>query len=302
MLQFSGLSKRYRTSREPALLGFDLEVRDGEIVGLVGLNGAGKTSAIRIASGVTLPSGGTVRVDGHDIVGEKRLASARLGWVPEFPNFEPQGRAQELLEYFAGYYALEPGKTSEWIQFLLKQVGLSGREHDRVGTYSQGMKKRFALAAALIHRPKNLLLDELLNGLDPEGIRFARHLILSLRSQGCAVLLSSHILTEVEQLADRIAFVHKGKLLRILPHQDLERAPGARLRVQVTHPAEGVLEYLRTVGPTTWEGRSYVVSSPQVGPHQVNRELLQRGFEVAELHTEREDLESYFFRLIEEAG
>ncbi len=319
MLRFAGVTKRYpanpwlpahdpggpaawghRGDQRPALDGLDLEVRNGEIVGLVGLNGAGKTTAIRIAVGVSLPTRGSVSVDGHDIVEEKIEAASTLGWVPEFPNFEPQAGALELLQYFAGYHGMGGAPTREWCISLLQQVGLEGRERDRVGTFSQGMKKRFAMAAALLNRPKNLFLDELLNGLDPQGIRFSRNLLLSLRQQGCAILLSSHILTEVEQLSDRIAFVHQGKLIKTISHDELEKAPGSRLRIRITAPDQGALEYLRSVGPTETDGPTFVLAAPQADPAEVNAQLVRRGYRVVDLHTEREDLEAYFFRLIGE--
>lgn len=318
MLRFVGLTKQYPPDRflpsrgpgrsafwgsgRPALTALDLEVRNGEIVGLVGLNGAGKTTAIRVAAGVALPSRGTVLLDGHDIVGAKLEAASSLGWVPEFPNFEPQGRAADLLEYFAGYYGLQGPSSRDWCHSLLRQVGLEGHERERVGTFSQGMKKRFAMAAALLHHPKNLLLDELLNGLDPQGIRFSRNLLLSLRQQGCAILLSSHILTEVEQLSDRIAFVHHGRLIKTIPRAELEKAPGSRLRVRVVNSDAGVLDYLKGVGPTVIDGPSFVLEAPQADPSEVNAELVRRGYRVADLHTEREDLEAYFFRLIGEGS
>ncbi|MDE1819843.1 MAG: ABC transporter ATP-binding protein [Euryarchaeota archaeon] len=301
MLEISGLSKQYPTQREPALRDLSLSVHDGEIVGFVGLNGAGKTTAIRVAAGVALPSSGAVRLDGFDIVAEKIRAASTLGWVPEFPNFEPQGRALQLLEYFSGYHRMEGPQARDWCRFLLARVGLEGHERERVGTFSQGMKKRFALAAALLSKPKNLLLDELLNGLDPQGIRFSRNLLLSLRHQGCAILLSSHILTEIEQLADRIAFVHQGRLIRLISRGELEKAPGSRLRVKLSNPDSGALDYLSSLGKAVSEGSSLVLDAPGVDPAEVNQALVQRGYRVADLHTEREDLEAYFFRLIEEA-
>jgi ABC-2 type transport system ATP-binding protein len=285
-----------------ALKGLDLEVRPGEILGLVGLNGAGKTTAIRIACGITLPTAGTVLVDGHDIVREKIEASKHLGWVPEFPNFEPRGQAIDLLEYYAGYHRMSGPETLRWCAEVLSQVGLAGREFDRLETYSQGMKKRFSLASALLCRPTNLLLDELLNGLDPDGIRSVRALLLALRKEGRSILLSSHVLSEVQALADRIAFVHEGAVLGIVTREGLSSAPTRRLRIVLREESPAALSYLGSVGKVAQDGRTYFLTEADVPTDEVNEQLVHRGVRVLELRSETEDLESYFFRLIEGAA
>lgn len=314
MLRFEGLFKQYRSFPMPrmhggprpepvaALNGLDLEVRRGEIVGLVGLNGAGKTTAIRIAAGVTLPTQGTVWVDGHDIVREKLVAAQYLGWVTEFPNFEPQARALDLLEYFAGFHRMSGPETLRWCAEVLQLVGLGGHELERLGSYSQGMKKRFSLASALLGRPTNLLLDELLNGLDPRGIRAARGLLLALRDQGRSILLSSHVLSEVQQVADRVAFVHKGRVIKVISRDELASAPGTRLRIVLREPVPAAVAFLEKAGRLAVDGRTLLLEDPRVEADEINDQLVRRGARVVELHTETEDLESYFFRLIGEAS
>ena len=302
MIEFRGLSKSYTKRGRPALLPFELEVRKGEILGLVGLNGAGKTTLIRSAAGLILPTAGTVLLDGHDIVTDKIRASATVGWVSEFPNFEPSARAADLLEYLAGYNGLRGPEALPWVLGILRQVGLEGDEWQRVGTFSQGMKKRFALATALVARPTNLLFDELLNGLDPEGIRYVRSMMLTLRKEGASVLLSSHLLGEVENLADRIAIVHEGRLLEVLPREALLSSRGRSLRIVLHGPGDGALDYLSTVGKVTAEGTTYRIADPRTEAWQVTEELVRRGYHVAEVRTEHEDLESYFFRRIRGAG
>lgn len=314
MLRFEGLFKQYSNpwvraftparGREPvrALNGLDLEVRKGEILGLVGLNGAGKTTAIRIAAGVILPTSGRVLVEGRDIVREKVLASEHVGWVPEFPNFEPQARALDLLEYFAGYHRMSGAETLRWCAELLQLVGLGGQELKRLGAYSQGMKKRFSLASALLCRPENLLLDELLNGLDPRGIRAARGLLLSLRDQGRSILLSSHVLSEVQQIADRIAFVHLGQVLKTITRDELSRAPGTRLRIVLREPVPAALEFLSKAGHMMQDGRTVLLEDARLESDEINDQLVKRGARVLELRSETEDLETYFFRLIGEAS
>ncbi|MFI5420095.1 MAG: ABC transporter ATP-binding protein [Nitrososphaerales archaeon] len=225
MLHFRNLSKVFRGNEDrKAIDSVTFDVLDGEVVGFVGLNGAGKTTTIRIASGVALPTSGGVLVDGHDIVHDKLEASRQIGWVPEFPNFDMGERALNLMEYFCGFYRLDTLEAKRRSTYLLERVGLDRVAEKKLRTFSQGMKKRFSLASAMISDPRNYLFDETLNGLDPEGVQFVRNLIVSLRKANKAVLLSSHILTEVENLADRIVLIHNGKIVREIKREELGRS------------------------------------------------------------------------------
>jgi ABC-2 type transport system ATP-binding protein len=300
-IEFEELTKTYFGGKVPAVRGLTLEVSKGEVLGLVGLNGAGKTSMIRVGGGLILPTSGTVRLNGFDIVEEKVKASASVGWVPEFPNFDPRARAWELLEYLGGYNGLSGPSFRASCYSLLGKVGLAGCEMQRLGSFSQGMKKRFSLATAILARPDNLLLDELLNGLDPEGIRYVRELIFSLRKDGASVLLSSHILSEVENMADRIAILHNGRLLKVVSREELEGSTARRLRVRVVEKEADASAYLSSVGEVVREGIYLTVANPTSEAWQINDELVRRGCKVAEIRIEREDLESLFFRLIHEA-
>ena len=210
MIQIDAATKIFSKKDKPAADAVSLKAADGEIVGFVGLNGAGKTTTIRMAAGVSLPTSGSISIDGHDIVSDKVEACRRIGWVPEIPNFEPSTRALSLMEYFAGFYGIPASEAKERSLELLRTVGLGGEEGKKLRAYSQGMKKRFSLAVSMLGGPRNYLFDEVLNGLDPEGIRYFRRLMVDLRSKGVAVLLSSHILVEVESLADRVVFIHMG--------------------------------------------------------------------------------------------
>jgi ABC-2 type transport system ATP-binding protein len=278
-----------------------LEVRKGEVLGLVGLNGAGKTSMIRVGAGLILPTSGTVLLNGYDIVSEKVKASSSVGWVPEFPNFDPHARAAELLEYLGGYNGLGGPSFRSRCFYLLGEVGLAGCEFQKLGSFSQGMKKRFSLATAILAKPQNLLLDELLNGLDPEGIRYVRNLISTLRKDGASILLSSHILSEVENMANRIAILHNGSLLKVVSRDELHNSTAQRLRVKLVEMEGDAPSYLSSIGEVTRDGLDFTISNPTSEPWEVNQELVRRGCKVAEIRMDREDLESLFFRLIHEA-
>jgi len=221
VIEFRSLTKIYGGNSRPAVSELSMNVNDGEVLGFAGLNGAGKTTTIRMAAGIIYPTSGTVLVDGKDIVKEKVQASMNIGWVPEFPNFEPNAKPLTLLKYYAGFYGIRADDAVRRGKELLDMFDLGDEVNKKLKNYSQGMKKRFSLVAALLPDPKNLLLDETLNGLDPEGIRFMRKFLADLRSKGKAILLSSHILTELENTADRVAVIHKGKLLEIIEREKL---------------------------------------------------------------------------------
>jgi ABC-2 type transport system ATP-binding protein len=300
MLKIEALTKKYTRHGSPAIDSISFDVNDREIVGFVGLNGAGKTTTIRIGSGVTLPTSGTVLAEGHDIVKEKAEASKHLGWVPEFPNFEQNARARDLMVYFAGYHGISKDEALKRTEDLFQRVSLAGFEKKKLRTYSQGMKKRFSLAAALLPDPKNYLFDEILNGLDPEGIRFIRGLMINLKQRGKAVLLSSHILTEIENISDRVVFIHKGKIIKIATRDELAKveSASASLKIVIQNLNDDALGYLRTLGEVRIEGNTIWLSNFVTDPAQISTELIKRGFLIREFNVERSNLEEYFFKLV----
>lgn len=300
MLKVEALTKNYTRHGSPAIDGVSFDVNDGEIVGFVGLNGAGKTTTIRIGSGVTLPTSGSVLVDGHDIVKEKSVASKYIGWVPEFPNFEQNAKATDLMVYFAGYRGIPKDEALKRSAELFQRVSLSGFERKKLRTYSQGMKKRFSLAAALLPDPKNFLFDEILNGLDPEGIHFIRSLMVELKKRGKAVLLSSHILTEIENISDRVVFIHRGKIVKIATRDELSQieSSGSVLKMIIQNLNDDALGYLRSLGEVRTEGNTLRLSKYTVDPTQISTELIKRGFLIREFNLEKWSLEEYFFKLV----
>lgn len=302
MITIQSLTKAYTKRGSPAVDSLSFEVNDGEIVGFVGLNGAGKTTTIRVAVGLSFPTSGTVSIDGHDIVQQKADASNLLGWVPEFPNFEPNARAHSLMQYFAGFYGIGSESASTKSEKLLEQVGLAGAKRKKLREYSQGMKKRFALAASMLNDPKNFLFDEVLNGLDPEGIRFFRQLMLDFRKQGKAVLLSSHILTEVENIADRVVIIHRGRLVKIIRSSELAAVGGVTIRIIAKDIDERGLEYVRGIGEVRTEGEAILLSSPREEPAKINAELIKMGYSVTEFTLQKQALEDYFLKLVGEGG
>jgi ABC-2 type transport system ATP-binding protein len=303
LLKVENLTKSYSRKQAPAIVSVTFEVKDAELVGFVGLNGAGKTTTIKVAVGILLPSSGNVIVDGqYDIVRQKAEASRSFGWVPEIPNFEMNAKALTLFKYYAGFYGIEGKEAERRSLELLRQVGLSGFENRKLGTYSQGMKKRFSLGVSLLSDPRNFLFDEVLNGLDPEGIRYFRELMIDLKKRGKAVLLSSHILAEVENLADRVVFIHKGKIIKIASREELHSSGEVAIRIVIPNLDQGAVTFLQSLGEVKVEGNSITLMGFKDDPAHINAQLAQRGYAPSEFASQRAGLEEYFINLIRDAS
>jgi len=211
-LEVRGIRKRIG-GRE-ILKGIDLEVRRGEIFGLLGPNGAGKTTLIRVLLGLIRPDAGSVRYFGVPLAEAREEVLRRVGAIIEKPDAYPYLSGYENLLHFGRMHP--QGVTRERILEVARTVGLYERIHDRVSRYSLGMKQRLALAIALLHEPEILILDEPMNGLDPEGMRDVRDLLLHyVRELEGAVFLSSHLLREIELIADRFAIIDAGSVLAV---------------------------------------------------------------------------------------
>jgi ABC-2 type transport system ATP-binding protein len=242
-----GLAKRY--GRQVALDGLDLRVPNGTVYGFLGPNGAGKTTTMRILTGLVHPDAGSVELLGRPFGRGDRRALFDVGALIEAPSFYPFLSGRENLRALAASGAPVPrGRVDE----VLDLVSLRDRAGDRVSGYSMGMRQRLGIAAALLNDPKLLLLDEPANGLDPAGIVGMRETLRALAAQGRAVLVSSHILSEVEQLADVVGIIARGRLVREGPVAGLLATEGMlRFRVLPAEvPAAGAaLE--RLLGPGT---------------------------------------------------
>jgi ABC-2 type transport system ATP-binding protein len=303
MIKIENLTKIYSRKQGPALDSLSLEIRDGEILGFVGLNGAGKTTTIRISSGVTLPTGGDVYIDGKSVTEEKPETSRNLGWIPEFPNYETNAKPVPLMKYFAGYYGLQGKEAEDTITNLLKEVGLWEYRNMKLRNYSQGMKKRFSLAESLLGDPGNLMFDETLNGLDPEGVQFVRELILSQKQKGKAILLSSHILSEIEAISDRVAIIHRGKLLKVLTREELRNLGLERINIEIDNVDKGAMGILDRYGQVERTDGKILLSSLKIGRDrypEIVSELVESGYRVRRFEPFGESLEEFFFKTIGE--
>jgi sodium transport system ATP-binding protein len=211
MIAIDGLQKRF--GEVVAVRGVHLTAKDGTVTGLLGPNGAGKTTTLRMLSGLMRPDAGTIRVDDVDVVADPVGAQRVMGQLPDSRGLYPRLTAREHIEYFAELHGLSRGATKERAARLLRRLGLEAIADRRVAGFSQGERTKVALARALVHQPRNVILDEPTNGLDVMSTRAMRDVIRGLRDDGCCVVFSSHIMQEVSALCDRIVVIADGRVV-----------------------------------------------------------------------------------------
>jgi len=221
------LHKRY--GRHVALAGLDLDVEPGQVVGLLGPNGAGKTTTVKILTGLVAATGGTATLFGVPVTDP--AARRRLGYLPEHFRFPEWLTGMQLLRYHARLAGRDPRRESARLHGLLERVGLHGRGDERLRAYSKGMTQRLGLAQALVGEPDLVLLDEPTSAMDPLGRREIRELIAGLANDGVAVLLNSHLLSEVELTCDHVVVIDRGRVLR---SGTLDEVREASLEVRIT--------------------------------------------------------------------
>jgi len=195
-----------------ALAGLDLEIRRGEVFGLLGPNGSGKTTTIKLVLGLLFPTEGEIRVLGRDP--RETMARARIGYLPEETYLHKFLTADETLEFHGRLFDIPKAERGRRADELIKRVGLEHARHRAIREYSRGMGRRIGLAQALVNDPELILLDEPTAGLDPIATREVKDLVIELKGEGRTVLLSSHLLADVEDVCDRIAILHRGRACR----------------------------------------------------------------------------------------
>ncbi|MEK3725151.1 ABC transporter ATP-binding protein [Paenibacillus sp. FSL H8-0034] len=227
IVQLRNVTKRIGSKTIIDRLSFD--VHPGEVFGFLGPNGAGKTTTIRMIVGLMSMTEGEILVSSHNIKNEFEQAMRHVGAIVENPEFYKFLSGYQNLQHYA---RMIPGITEERMNEVIALVKLDHRIHDKVKTYSLGMRQRLGVAQAILHRPSVLILDEPTNGLDPEGIRELRDYLRKLsREEGLAVIVSSHLLSEMELMCDRVAIIQNGKLLDVRSFKEMQAETG-RLEVQ----------------------------------------------------------------------
>src|SRR5438477_69439 len=278
-----------------AVENLSLDVPAGEIYGLLGHNGAGKSTAIGMMLGQVWPGSGEVLICGHDVTRRRQPALQKVGAIFETPAFYDYLSGWRNLEILSHYTAPTP---RERILEVVEWVGLTGREKSRVKTYSHGMRARLALAQALLPQPELLILDEPGDGLDPEGIHEMRQTIRRLhRELGLTIFLSSHLLNEVEQLCTRIAVLNQGRKVFEGSLAEVKRAKNwVRLRVGDFPQAVKTLRGEQLI--LDERDGQFVALAPDVGTDRVVRRLVEQGMAVYEIARHEQTLEDFYLGLI----
>ena len=213
LIETRDLIKRY--GDKVAVNNVSFDVYGGEVFGFLGPNGAGKTTTIKMIVGLLQPTSGTVKVAGYDVQTQSMLAKASAGYVPDTPNLYAKLTGRELLRFVSDLYNLDRSQVAHRIDELLRMFDLSAAADDTVDSYSHGMQQKISLAAALMHDPKVLVLDEPTVGLDPKSARLIKDILRQLADRGAAVMLSTHILEIAERMCDRIGIINKGQLIAV---------------------------------------------------------------------------------------
>jgi len=290
-----GLKKHF--GKVPAVDGVDLELCRGEVFGFLGPNGAGKTTTIGMLLGLLRPTSGTVEVFGAPVTPAQTAALARVGSLVGSPGLYPYLSGRENLRLVAGVHAPVP---ADRLQEVLVQVGLAEAADRKVKGYSSGMKQRLGLAAALVHGPELLILDEPTNGLDPAGMRDVRDLLRDLASRGTTVFLSSHLLHEVEQVCDRAAVLNHGRI--VAQGAVGELLTGERVvRARVPDPAAAGRVLASLPGAERILANGHYVEVRGVSSESVVSHLIGNGIVPSEIGAGQADLESVFLTLTQEA-
>jgi ABC-type multidrug transport system ATPase subunit len=290
VIETQALTKRYGDSIV-AVDDLDLRVRRGEVYGFLGPNGAGKTTTLRMLLGLVRPSSGQVTVLGVAPGAPQGLA--RIGAMVEAPAFYPYLSGRDNLLVLARYGGVEEGR----VEAVLDEVGLLDRAADRAATYSQGMKQRLGVAAALLKDPELLILDEPTNGLDPAGMAEMRDFIRALGKGGRTVMLSSHLMGEVEQVTDRVGVIREGSLVAEGTVEELRGRAGLRVRAEPRAEAARLIRALPDVDDVTSADGLLDVTVDSSRAPDINRLLVEAGIAVSELYAQRASLEDVFLEL-----
>jgi ABC-type multidrug transport system ATPase subunit len=295
MIRTHGLVKRYGAIT--AVDGIDLDVREGDVYGFLGANGSGKTTTVRMLLGLVLATSGTVELLGRSMPGAGAVVLPQVGALVESPAAYPRlsGRANLRVHDVLGG-CRRSGRAAR-VDDVLDQVGLGGVDERPVAAYSLGMRQRLGLAHALLTRPRLLVLDEPTNGLDPQGIREIRRLLLELNATGTTIFLSSHLLAEVEQMATRVGVLDRGRLV-VQEQLDVLQRPTGRTYVRTPDVARA--RALLDGQVESYDERSLLVRVTDVAA--LNARLVQGGVRVSVLAPEQHTLEDVVLEATSAAG
>ena len=301
ILRIGGLEKRYASGLQ-ALQGVNLDIRRGEIFALLGPNGAGKTTLINIVCGIVTPSGGTVSVDGHDIVRDYRAARALIGLVPQELVITPFETVWQTVSFSRGLF----GKPADaaFVEKVLRDVALWERRASRIVTLSGGMKRRVMIAKALVHEPQVLFLDEPTAGVDVELRQGMWEVVRGLRASGVTIILTTHYIEEAELMADRVGVINKGELVLVEEKRALMQKLGKKqLALQLLAPLSEIPARLAPYRLSLAHGGrelvySYDTQAEHTGITGLLDDLAAAGIAFKDIQTSQSSLEEIFVDLV----
>ena len=285
-----------------ALHSISCEVPAGTITALVGPNGAGKTTLMRCIAALTSPLSGTISVNGIDVISQPREGHRQIGYLSDFFGLYDRLTVYQSLHYFCLAQQMADAEIDSRIRKVIEQLHLSEKLQERIGSLSRGMRQRVGIAQAMIHNPQCLILDEPASGLDPEARYELGELFLQLNKEGITLLVSSHILAELDQYSNNLLIMRDGK---IVDHDLLkqETKKSRRLRIQLLKPAEAVSHFLTSktsVANILKEGNELHFDFAGNETEQISllREMLQMNFEVAEFGEIKQNLQDQYIKLV----
>lgn len=288
-----------------------IEISPGEIVGFAGLNGAGKTTTMKIACGVLHPSAGDVLINDISIIKRKLDIASEVSWIPEFPMLDAMEKPRDIFHEIGNYLSYSRKEIRERFEESMAKVSMTENMNKRIGSMSNGMKKRIHIAIGLFQDSGNYLMDETFNGLDPDGTEFLRNHILDLKKHKKSILLSTHILSEIKGICDRIVIIKDGKIVRDAKVSSLDLEGVTRIRIQshdhdITKKLEKELgEYGEvSIEPLPVESLyEIVIRKPTLGSgksYRIAERLDAMGMNVISVKEESEDIEEFFRKAIRE--
>jgi len=301
IISIKNLSKTYASGLH-ALKDVNLDIRRGEIFALLGPNGAGKTTLISIICGIVNPSGGTIRVDGHDVITDFRAARSKIGLVPQELTTEAFESVWGTVKFSRGLFGKPPNPAV--LEKILRDLSLWDKRNSKIMTLSGGMKRRLMIAKALSHEPRILFLDEPTAGVDVELRRDMWDMVRSLRESGVTIILTTHYIAEAEEMADRIGVIHKGAVILVEEKTELMAKLGKKeLRLHLQNPLDRIPEAL--VGQSlelSNDGNELIFTfdaqHESTGIAALLRRLSEYGIDYKDLKTSQSSLEEIFVNLV----
>ncbi len=305
IVSIKNLFKTYETGHK-ALNDVSLEIQRGEILALLGPNGAGKTTLISVICGIVTPSGGTVAVNGHDVISDYRHSRDIIGLVPQDIALEPFETAINTVRFSRGLFGKPPDPA--YIEKVLRRLSLWEKRNERIANLSGGMKRRVLIAKALSHEPRVLFLDEPTAGVDVELRKDMWEIVRDLQADGVTIILTTHYIEEAEAIADRIGIINDGKLMLVEDKTALMKQMGRKqMMIELHEPLESIPDNLSSYKlEMTRDGHqlvyNYDVSGKRTGITALLKDLNESGISLKDIQTKQSSLEEIFVDLVKETA